>query len=103
MSTPSTLTFLSDHYYRRILDRTITTEEYERQAFAHLRQLDLDRRNILNTPIDAYQVLVAILGHAPTERGRRYAACAILSCRGQDQLVGLADDWLKFLLWPCMF
>jgi len=60
-------------------------------------------RTIPDTAIDAYKILKAMLDYAPTERGKRYAACCIMcgkECR--DQLIALANDWVKFLLYPCM-
>lgn len=60
-------------------------------------------RTIPDTVIDAYRVLKAMLDYAPTERGKRYTACCIIcgkECRAQ--LIALANDWVKFLLYPCM-
>ena len=102
----STLKMLSDEYEEGIADNTITTDEYARLAYADLRTFTLvleTHRIIPQTPIDAHKVLHSMLEHAPTEHGRRYTACAILSCHQSTMyLTGLAGDWLKFLLWPCM-
>jgi hypothetical protein len=75
-----------------------------RQAEEKLCWLNLALQEIPNAQqIDSYKVLRAMLDHAPTERGKRYAACCIICC-GEDrvQLVGLANDCVKFLLYPCM-
>jgi hypothetical protein len=58
---------------------------------------------ILNSQIDSHKVLEAMLEHAPTERGKRYVACAIICCREDVQeLVSLANDRVRLLLWPCI-
>jgi hypothetical protein len=78
-----------------------------RQAHARLDFLNgysRSQRMIPNTEIDSYKVLEAMLIHAPTERGKLYVACAIFCCRRDvlAELVSLAHDWVKLLLWPCI-
>jgi len=87
-----------------ISDHTVTTGEYRRKAFADLcilASLPEEKRRIWETQFDSNKVLSAMLNHAPTDRGTRYVSCAILSCTKQlDLWIGLAWDWLKFLLLP---
>src|SRR5262245_21047180 len=97
---------LGDEYATTVLgcvDGDIATDALVRKAQARLLYLAGHDRIIPNTEIDAHKILAAMLDHAPTVRGKRYAACAIACC-GEDtaELVGLASDWLKNLLWPCM-
>jgi hypothetical protein len=102
-----TLTLLEEEFNRLLEDDTVTTEQYISRASAHLRTLSVEpktRRLIPQTDIDAHKLLSAMLEHAPTDRGKRYTACVIISCEEKiDRLLGLATDWLKFLLWPCAF
>ena len=62
-----------------------------------------ESRMIPDTTIDSHKVLKAMLDHAPTERGKRYAACCII-CDKEScvELIALANDWVKFLLYPGM-
>jgi hypothetical protein len=73
---------------------SVTVAVRTRQAEEKLCWLSLAFQEIPNAhQIDSYEVLKAMLDHAPTERGKRYAACCIICC-GEDrvQLVGLAYD-----------
>jgi hypothetical protein len=110
LSNASTLTTSSGGLSQSVLDcidANFTLAGRTRQAAAKLHWLvtgfQESRRMIPNTEIDSYRVLKAMLDHAPTERGKRYVACCIICC-GEHlaELVGLANDWLKFLLYPCM-
>ena len=91
-----------------LISDDIPTTMRTRQAKARLRWFAevaplTESRTIADTGIDAYKVLKAMLDHAPTERGKRYVACCIIcgaECR--VELIALANDWVKFLLYPCM-
>jgi hypothetical protein len=108
-SNTSTLTSigdLSETVQALISDPHIPITMRAQQAEARLRwfsQVVPESRTIPDTGIDSYKVLKAMLDHAPTERGKCYVACCII-CGDEDrvQLIGLARDWVKFLLYPCM-
>jgi hypothetical protein len=54
------------------------------------------------TRIDSLKVLREMLNNAPTGRGKRYVTCTVIYCDSHEEdLVGLASDWVNFLLWPC--
>lgn len=109
-SNTSTLTpsieDLNETVQALISDPHIPTTMRTQQAEARLRwfsQVVPEFRTIPDTGIDSYKVLKAMLDHAPTERGKFYVACCIM--RGDEdrvQLIGLAKDWVKFLLYPSM-
>jgi len=111
-SDTSTLTVsigdLSQTIQTLISDDSVLTTMRTRQAEARLRWFTevaplTESRTIPDTGIDAYKVLKAMLDHAPTERGKRYVACCII-CGEEScvELIALANDWVKFLLYPCM-
>ncbi|KAF8341900.1 hypothetical protein F5887DRAFT_1217118 [Amanita rubescens] len=51
--------------------------------------------------IDSLKVLRAMLNNAPTDRGERYVASAIICCDfNENEMVMLASDWVYLLLWP---
>ena len=111
-SDTSTLTVsigdLSQTIQTIISDDSVLTTMRTRQAEARLRWFTevaplTESRTIPDTGIDAYKVLKAMLDHAPTERGKRYVACCII-CGEEScvELIALANDWVKFLLYPCM-
>jgi hypothetical protein len=91
---------------RDCIDANFSLDVRTRQAEANLDRLKgfpESHRMIANTEIDSYGILKAMLDHAPTERGKAYVACSIICCNENlDELVGLANGWLKFLLYPCM-
>jgi hypothetical protein len=97
-----------DQTIQALISDDTTTPMYIRQAEARLLWFaevapQTQSRTIPGIEIDAHKVLKAMLDHAPTERGKRYAACCIIcgkECR--VQLIALANDWVKFLLYPCM-
>ena len=108
LSKASILTSSSGKLSQTVLDcindTNISVDMRTRQAEAKLCWLTLAFQKIPNAQqIDSYKVLKAMLDHAPTERGKRYAACCIICC-GEDRvpLVSFANDWVKFLLYPCM-
>ncbi|KDQ15328.1 hypothetical protein BOTBODRAFT_54884 [Botryobasidium botryosum FD-172 SS1] len=87
-----------------INDLSIATEEYVKYAQGAL-QFDIDQSTTIpHSKVRAQLLLRTMLDCAPMcggDRGTRYAACAIVSTRRDvNTLIGLASDWLKFLLWP---
>ncbi|KAF8338694.1 hypothetical protein F5887DRAFT_1077628 [Amanita rubescens] len=84
----------------------ILTIELVENANAQLlvfENVPVERRIVGNgtTRIDSLKVLKEMLNNAPTDRGKRYVACAVICCDSREEgLVGLASDWVNFLLWP---
>jgi hypothetical protein len=107
LSNASTVTVLSEGFDQEVLDCInggVHIDVRTRQAWARLWFLTrFPNRLIPNTEIDSLKVLEAMLIHAPAERGKLFVACAIFCCQDNvSALVGLAHDWVKLLLWPCM-
>ena len=91
-----------------LINDDVPTSMRTQQAEARLRWFivvlpQAESRMIPDIAIDSHKVLKAMLDHAPTERGKRYAACCIM-CDKEScvELMALASDWVKFLLYPCM-
>ena len=123
-SDASILTTLSDEFRGNLVDMmedtNYSTSEYSRYARAKLRYLPKELE-IEGTEVKAYPILLAMLDRAPSDHGQRYVACAIALCGhktnpvqtgehdvleltvgARQEFLGLANDWLKLLLWPGM-
>jgi len=102
----SSLSQLSDDFLKTVLvlmNDATPTVGHVAEANARLdvfENVPVENRRV-GTEIDSLRVLREMLNNAPTERGKRYVACAVICCQGQEQWVRLASDWVHFLLWPC--
>ena len=103
----SSLLQLTDDFSRTILvlmNETTPTPVHVARANAHLdvfENVPVERRRI-GKEIDSLRVLREMLNNAPTDRGKRYVACAVICCNYREkEWVMLASDWVHFLLWPC--
>jgi hypothetical protein len=102
----SSLSQLSDDFLKTVLvlmNDATPTVGHVAEANARLdvfENVPVENRRV-GTEIDSLRVLREMLNNASTERGKRYVACAVICCQGQEQWVRLASDWVHFLLWPC--
>ena len=104
VSGTSTLTILSEDFVKKVLEDVdnadLTTEDLVRKAKSCI--VSLSNIDMIEGIGEAAPILRAMIDHAPCDRGRRYAACAIICCDNEKpKLVNVANDWVKFLLWPC--
>ena len=100
--TSSSSSTLSEEFTKNVLEDVdnagLATEELVQKAKSYIMSLPPNIEVIKG--IAAAPVLLAMIDHAPCDRGRRYAACVIICC-GVKKLVNVANDWVKFLLLPC--
>ena len=104
VSDTSILTILSEDFVKKILEDVdnayLTTEDLVWKAKSCI--VSLSNIDMIEGIGEVAPILRAMIDHAPCDRGRRYAACAIISCDNEkSKLVNVANDWVKFLLWPC--
>ena len=52
--------------------------------------------------VNVCDLLEATIEHAPCASGTRFAACAVCVTETEEGIRALANDWLKYLLLPCM-
>ena len=104
VSSTSTLTNLSEDFakdFEDVYNVNLPTKHLVRKAKSYIESLSNFDMIVMET-IKAAPILRAMIDHAPCDRGRRYAACAIIRCAdNKPQLVKVANDWWKFLLLPC--
>ena len=105
VSSTSTLTNLSEDFAKEDLEDVdnvnLATKDLVRKAKSYIESLSNFDMIVMET-IKAAPILRAMIDHAPCDRGRRYAACAIICCDNEKpKLVNVANDWVKFLLLPC--
>ena len=104
VSSTSTLTILSEDFVKKVLEDVdnadLTTEDLDRKAKSSI--VSLSNIDMIEGIGEVAPILRAMIDHAPCDRGRRYAACAVICCDNEKpKLVNVANDWVKFLLWPC--
>ena len=103
VSGTSTLTILSDDFVKRVLEDVASdnaTKDFVGKAKSSIGSLS--NINVIEGMGEAAPILRAMIDYAPCDRGKRYAACAILCCDNEiPKLVNVANDWVKFLLLPC--
>ncbi|KAF8326936.1 hypothetical protein F5887DRAFT_1084097 [Amanita rubescens] len=101
----SSLSQLGDDFLKTVLvlmNNATPTVGHVVEANAQLdvfENVPMENRRV-GTEIDSLRVLREMLNNAPTDRGKRYVACAVICCQGPEQWVRLASDWVHFLLWP---
>ena len=107
VSGASTLTIFSDDFVKRVLEDVenpaLATNDLVWKAKSYIGSLSaIDVISEGVRELEVAPILLAMIKHAPCDRGRRYAACAIICCDNEkSQLVDVANDWVKFLLLPC--
>ena len=88
------------------MNATVPTAELQEDANARLllfEHVPQEHRilHVGNKHIDTLGILREMLDNAPTRRGKRYVASAIICCNNrEEELFKLASDFLNFLLWP---
>ena len=95
VSSTSTLTNLSEDFANEDLEDVdnvnLATEDLVRKAKSYIESLSNFDVIVMET-IKAAPILRAMIDHAPCDRGRRYAACVIISCDdNKPQLVNVAN------------
>ena len=106
VSGASTLTILSDDFVKRVLEDVenpaLLTDDLVRKAKSYIASVSAIDVIEGTGEMKAAPILLAMMDHAPCDRGRRYAACAVICCDNEKpQLVNVANNWVKFLLLPC--
>ena len=105
-SGASIFTILSEDFVIRVLqdveNPALLTDDLVLKAKSYIASLSAIDVIEGSEELKAAPILLAMIDYAPCDRGRRYAACAIICCDNEKlQLVNIANDWVKFLLLPC--
>ena len=86
------------------MNATVPTAKLQEDANARLslfEHVPQEHRilHVGNKHIDTLGILREMLDNAPTRRGKRYVASAIICCNNrEEELFKLASDFLNFLL-----
>lgn len=112
-SSQSTMSVISDGFeasVRANMEGPRTNEFLILAAKDHLLFFQAKAERLNPTPstvdpgIDPARILHAMLEHAVIcgPGSQRYTACCIITCDEKvEELVELANTWVRYLLWPC--